>query len=39
MAYLVGDVAQPMHTDGWVDLEDFVHASYEHAVDPAVSDV
>jgi hypothetical protein len=33
MAHLVGDVAQPMHTDGWLDREDSVHASYEQAVD------
>jgi hypothetical protein len=33
MAHFVGDVAQPMHTDGWLDREDAVHASYEHAAD------
>lgn len=33
MAHFIGDVAQPMHTDGWLDLEDSVHASYERAVD------
>ena len=33
MAHLVGDVAQPMHTDGWLDMENSVHASYEQAVD------
>jgi hypothetical protein len=33
MAHLLGDVAQPMHTDGWLDAEDSVHSSYEQAVD------
>ena len=33
MAHFVGDVAQPMHTDGWLDIEDAVHSSYEQAVD------
>jgi hypothetical protein len=33
MAHFVGDVAQPMHTDGWLDIEDSVHSSYEQAVD------
>jgi hypothetical protein len=33
MAHFVGDVAKPMHTDGSLDIEDSVHASYERAVD------
>ena len=33
MAHLVGDVAQPMHTDGWLAIEDSVHSSYEQDVD------
>jgi hypothetical protein len=32
MAHMLGDVAQPMHTDQ-VDAEDSVHSSYESAVD------
>ena len=33
LAHIVGDVAQPMHTDGYLDREDSVHSSYEVAVD------
>jgi hypothetical protein len=33
MAHLVGDVAQPMHTDGRLAAEDRVHSPYESAVD------
>ena len=33
LAHIVGDVGQPMHTDGSLDLEDSVHSSYEVAVD------
>jgi hypothetical protein len=33
MAHLVADVAQPMHTDGWLDAEDRVHGDYEAGVD------
>ena len=33
MAHMLGDVAQPMHTDGRLAIEDSVHGSYEHAVD------
>lgn len=33
LAHIVGDVAQPMHTDGWLRAEDRVHAPYEVAVD------
>ncbi len=33
MSHLLGDVAQPMHTDGRLDAEDDVHAPYEDAVD------
>lgn len=32
LAHIVGDIAQPMHTDG-SDKEDGVHSSYESAVD------
>lgn len=32
MAHMLGDVAQPMHTDQ-IDAEDSVHSSYESAVD------
>ena len=32
MAHLVGDIAQPMHTDGG-EAEDRVHSAYESAVD------
>lgn len=32
MAHMLGDVAQPMHTDQ-TDAEDSVHSSYESAVD------
>lgn len=35
LAHIVGDVAQPMHTDS-SDREDGVHASYEGAVDSRV---
>lgn len=35
-AHIVGDIAQPMHTDG-SDREDRVHSSYESAVDSRVS--
>lgn len=34
-AHVVGDVAQPMHTDG-SDREDRVHSSYESAVDDRI---
>ena len=34
-AHIVGDIAQPMHTDG-SDREDRVHSSYESAVDGRV---
>ena len=37
MAHLLGDVAQPMHTDGRLAAEDRVHATYEHAVDERCS--
>jgi hypothetical protein len=37
VAHLVGDLAQPMHTDGRSPLEDGVHASFEHAVDERCS--
>jgi hypothetical protein len=33
LAHLVGDIAQPMHTDGYLDAEDRVHSPYESAVD------
>ncbi|MDQ3645538.1 MAG: hypothetical protein M3345_01225 [Actinomycetota bacterium] len=33
LAHIVGDVAQPMHTDGWLGAEDRVHPLYEAAVD------
>jgi hypothetical protein len=33
MAHLIADVAQPMHTDGWLDAEDRVHGDYEAGVD------
>jgi len=33
MAHLVADVAQPMHTDGWLGAEDRVHGDYEAGVD------
>jgi len=33
MSHFVADVAQPMHTDGYLAAEDRVHASYEAAVD------
>jgi hypothetical protein len=33
MAHLVGDLAQPMHTDGTSPLEHSAHPSFEHAVD------
>ena len=33
MAHLVGDMAQPMHTDGTSALEHGVHSAFEHAVD------
>lgn len=33
MAHLVADIAQPMHTDGWLDAEDAVHGDYEAGVD------
>jgi hypothetical protein len=33
MAHLVADVAQPMHTDGYLAAEDRVHGPYEEAVD------
>jgi hypothetical protein len=32
LAHIVGDVANPMHTDG-SDKEDDIHSSYESAVD------
>ena len=34
-AHIVGDIAQPMHTDG-SDREDRIHSSYESAVDTRV---
>jgi hypothetical protein len=37
MAHLLGDVAQPMHTDGRLDAEDGVHSSYEQVVDSRCS--
>lgn len=33
MAHMLADVAQPMHTDGWLAAEDRVHGPYEGAVD------
>ena len=33
MSHMLGDVAQPMHTDGRLDAEARVHAAYEHEVD------
>jgi hypothetical protein len=33
MAHLVADVAQPMHTDGWLGAEDRVHGDFEAGVD------
>ena len=33
MAHMLGDVAQPMHTDGRLAAEDGVHSGYEQAVD------
>lgn len=33
MAHLVGDVAEPMHTDGALAAEDRVHSAYESDVD------
>lgn len=33
MAHLLGDIAQPMHTDGSLDAEDRVHSPYEEEVD------
>ncbi|MFN2389330.1 MAG: hypothetical protein ABR575_06980 [Actinomycetota bacterium] len=33
LAHILGDVAQPMHTDGWMRAEDRVHPLYEAAVD------
>lgn len=33
MAHLVGEMAQPMHTDGTSPLEHIAHPSFEHAVD------
>jgi hypothetical protein len=33
MAHLLGDMAQPMHTDGWLAAEDRVHSAYESSVD------
>jgi hypothetical protein len=33
VAHLVGDIAQPMHTDGSLDAEDRVHSPYESDVD------
>ena len=33
MAHLVGDMAQPMHTDGTSAHEHSVHPAFEHAVD------
>jgi len=33
MSHFVADVAQPMHTDGSLALEDSVHGDYESAVD------
>jgi hypothetical protein len=33
MSHLVADVAQPMHTDGYLAAEDRVHGPYESAVD------
>lgn len=37
LAHIVGDVAQPMHTDS-SDKEDGVHSSYESAVDTRIAD-
>lgn len=37
LAHIVGDVAQPMHTDS-SDRENGVHGSYESAVDRRISD-
>lgn len=37
LAHIVGDVAQPMHTDS-SNREDGVHSSYESAVDSRISD-
>jgi len=33
MAHLIADVAQPMHTDGWLDAEGRVHGDFEAGVD------
>ena len=33
MSHMLADMAQPMHTDGYLAVEDNVHAAYEHAVD------
>jgi hypothetical protein len=33
MAHLLGDVANPMHTDGALEVEDHVHGPYESDVD------
>jgi hypothetical protein len=33
MAHLIADVAQPMHTDGWLESEEKVHGDYEAGVD------
>ena len=37
MSHMLGDVAQPMHTDGRLAAEDRVHAAYEHDVDERCS--
>jgi len=37
MSHMLGDVAQPMHTDGRLGAEDRVHAAYEHDVDERCS--
>jgi len=33
MAHMLADVAQPMHTDGRLPVEDSVHSAFEQAVD------
>ena len=37
MSHLLGDAAQPMHTDDRLAAEDRVHAGYEHRVDERCS--
>jgi hypothetical protein len=37
LAHIVGDVAQPMHTDGSDRETDSVHSGYEQAVDSRIA--